>query len=95
MAPWKADAPAKINKAVGCLECRNTGFLGRAGIYELLQMTPGVKEQILPNVHLEDLRKQAYKEGMRPLRVSGLSKVAQGKTSYEEILKATPAPLLG
>lgn len=95
MAPWKSPAPEHINQPVGCLECRNSGFLGRAGIYELLQMTPGVKEMITPTVHLEDLRKQAYKEGMRPMRVSGLHKVAQGKTSYEEILKVTPAPLLG
>jgi general secretion pathway protein E len=95
MAPWKAEPPATVNKAVGCLECRNTGYLGRAGIYELLQMTSGVKEKILPDVHLEDLRKQAYKDGMRPLRISGLSKVSQGATSYEEILKVTPAPLLG
>ena len=95
MAPWKAEPPATINKAVGCLECRNTGFLGRAGIYELLQMTPGVKEMILPDVHMEELRKQAFKDGMRPLRISGLAKVAQGKTSYEEILKVTPAPLIG
>jgi len=93
MAPWKAEAPSELNQAVGCLECRNTGYLGRAGIYELLQMTPSVKEKILPDVHLEELRKQAYKDGMRPLRVSGLSKVAQGKTSYEEILKVTPSPL--
>ena len=95
MAPWKAEAPKTLNKAVGCLECRNSGFLGRAGIYELLQLTPGVKEMILPDVHLEDMRKQAFKDGMRPLRVSGLAKVAQGKTSFEEILKVTPAPLLG
>ena len=93
MAPWKAAAPKTVNKAVGCLECRDTGFLGRAGIYELLQMTPSVKEHILPDVHLEDLRKQAYKDGMRPLRVSGMAKVAQGKTSYDEILKVTPSPL--
>ena len=69
--------------------------MGRAGIYELLQMTPNVKEMITPEVHLEQLRKQAYKDGMRPMRVSGLSKVASGMTSYEEILKVTPAPLLG
>jgi len=94
MSPWKAEPPKQINKAVGCLECRNSGFLGRAGIYELLQMTPGVKEMIVPDVHLEELRKQAFKDGMRPLRVSGLAKVSQGKTSYEEILKVTPAPLL-
>lgn len=94
ISPWKAPAPEFINKPEGCLECRNTGFLGRAGIYELLQMTPGVKNLITPDVHLEDLRKQAYKDGMRPMRVSGLGKVAQGKTSFEEILKVTPAPFL-
>lgn len=94
MSPWKAKAPEYLYTPEGCLECRNTGFRGRAGIYELLQMTTGVKELITPTVHLEDLRKQAYKDGMRPLRVSGLAKVAQGKTSFEEILKVTPAPLL-
>ncbi len=95
MSPWKAPVPESIGKAVGCLECRNTGYLGRAGIYELLQLSPGVKEIITPDVHLENLRKQAFKDGMRPLRISGLAKVAQGKTSIEEILKVTPAPLLG
>ena len=94
MSPWKAEAPSQLHKPVGCLECRQSGFLGRAGIYELLQMTPGVKERITADMHLEELRKQAYKDGMRPLRVSGLSKVGQGKTSYEEILKVTPSPLL-
>ena len=94
MSPWKADTPEQLHKPVGCLECRQSGFLGRAGIYELLQMTPGVKECITVDMQLEKLRKQAYTHGMRPLRVSGLAKVAQGKTSYEEILKVTPAPLL-
>ena len=94
MAPWKAQTPPFMHVPNGCLECRNTGFLGRAGIYELLQMSPGVKNLVTPDVHLEDLRKQAYKDGMRPMRVSGLGKVAQGKTSFEEVLKVTPAPLL-
>lgn len=94
MAPWKAAAPTHLHKAVGCLECRQSGYLGRAGIYELLPMSPALKERIVPDLHLEDLRRQAYKDGMRPLRVSGLSKVAQGRTSYEEVLKVTPAPLL-
>ncbi len=94
MAPWKTQTPAFMHTPGGCLECRNTGFLGRAGIYELLQMTPGVKNLITPTVHLEDLRKQAYKDGMRPMRVSGLAKVGQGKTSFAEVLKVTPAPLL-
>lgn len=95
MAPWKAPAPATLKSSVGCLECRQSGYLGRAGIYELLQMTPRIKEMIRPDVHLEDLRRQAYRDGMRPLRISGLGKVAQGRTSYEEIFKVSPAPLLG
>ena len=93
MSPWTAKAPATINKAVGCLRCRETGFYGRAGIYELLQMTPNLKETITGTADIETVRKQAYRDGMRPLRISGLAKVAQGLTSYEEILKVSPAPL--
>ena len=93
IAPWKTTAPERINKAVGCLRCRETGFYGRAGIYELLQMTPNLKETITGTADIETVRKQAYRDGMRPLRISGLAKVAQGLTSYEEILKVSPAPL--
>ena len=94
MSPWKSEAPASMRKPEGCLECRNTGFRGRAGIYELLQMSPGVKNLITPDVPIEKLRRQAYKDGMRPMRISGLAKVSQGKTSFEEIMKVTPAPLI-
>lgn len=93
MSPWKTKTPETINKAVGCLQCRETGFYGRAGIYELLQMTPTLKEKITNSADIESVRKQAYRDGMRPLRISGLAKVAQGLTSYEEILKVSPAPL--
>ena len=94
MAPWKSEPPSRVVRPAGCLECRQSGYLGRAGIYELLSMTPGVKERITPTAHLEEIRKQAFRDGMRPLRVSGLAKVAQGRTTTEEILKVTPAPLL-
>lgn len=95
MAPWKCTVvPTTMRKAEGCLECRYTGFRGRAGIYELLQMTPGVKNMVAADVPIEKLRRQAYKDGMRPMRVSGLSKVSEGKTSFEEILKVTPSPLM-
>ena len=95
MGPWKAEPPAHVHGPVGCLECRQTGFRGRAGIYELLRMSDPVRELVTPTSHLEDLRRRAYREGMRPLRVSGLAKVAQGRTTIEEILKVTPEPLLG
>lgn len=94
MSPWKTEAPERRNRPVGCLECRQSGFRGRAGIYELLEMSRGVKSCINSTTHVEELRKQAFRDGMRPLRISGLAKVAQGRTTAEEILKITPAPLL-
>lgn len=93
IAPWTATPPETINKPKGCLQCRDTGFYGRAGIYEILQMTPGLKSIITPETDLEDMRKQAYSDGMRPLRLSGMSKVAKGLTSFEEVLKVAPSPL--
>ena len=62
-----AEPPKQLNKPVGCLECRNSGYMGRACIYELLQMTPGVKDMVVPDVHLEELRKQAFKDGVEAL----------------------------
>ena len=91
--PWKSEPPTSTKKAPGCLQCRESSFLGRAGIYELLQATPGFKKKIVADVNVEDLKKQAYKDGMRPLRLSGMSKVAQGLTSFEEILKVSPSPM--
>lgn len=91
--PWKSEPPTSAKKAKGCLQCRESGYLGRAGIYELLQATPAFKKHIVADVNVEELKKQAYKDGMRPLRLSGMSKVAQGKTSFEEILKVSPSPL--
>lgn len=93
IAPWKSEPPKTIKKAVGCLQCRDTGFYGRAGIYELLQMTPGLKSKITANTDLEVMRKQAYADGMRPLRISGMTKVAKGLTNFAEILKVSPSPM--
>jgi general secretion pathway protein E len=75
---------------VGCLECRNTGYLGRVGIYEILAMSREVKRLITPQTDIAALTQAAYKGGMRPLRVSGAIKVAQGTTTLEEVLKVAP-----
>lgn len=93
MAPWKSEPPEKGKEASGCLHCRDSGFYGRAGIYELLQTTPEFKQKIVANADVEELKKQAYRDGMRPLRISGMKKVAQGLTNFDEILKVSPAPL--
>ena len=88
--PFKVEMPTRIYKAIGCLECRNTGYLGREGIYEFLEPNSGVRKKITDNCDLEELRLQAYREGAQTLRLSGARKVAAGKTTIEEVLRVTP-----
>ena len=90
-SPWKADRPGSgTMDPVGCLECRMTGYLGRIGLYEIMLMTPPIKK--LVDDHADDVkvREQAYKDGMRPLRVSGAIKVAAGLTTADEVMKVAP-----
>jgi general secretion pathway protein E len=90
--PWKAAAPTTACVPKGCLECRMTGYLGRVGLYEMLIMSPGLRKLIKPACDVAGLREQAYKEGMKPLRISGAQKVAGGLTTIEEVLKVAPPP---
>ncbi len=92
VAPWKAKRPAHIYRPVGCLECRNTGYMGRVGLYEILLLSPAVRKLIQAEADVAGIREQAYKEGMKPLRISGAMKVAMGLTTIEEVLKAAPPP---
>lgn len=88
--PWKTKMPEKIFSAKGCLECRNTGYLGRIGIYEMLTVSENVKALVEEQFKLSDLRKLAYKEGMTTLRLNGAQKVANGLTTIEEVMRVTP-----
>ncbi|MBW0149523.1 GspE/PulE family protein [Marinobacter arenosus] len=88
--PWKAPMPKQLYQPVGCLECRNTGYMGRAGVYEILGLSGGLTRQITEHCELETLRLDAYKEGMKSLRLNGAQKVAAGLTTVEEILRVTP-----
>jgi general secretion pathway protein E len=90
VAPWKSGEPAQLYQPVGCLECRMTGYIGRVGIYEILLNTPEIRKMIKPAMEIAKVREQGYREGMRPLRISGALKVAQGTTSLEEIIKVAP-----
>jgi general secretion pathway protein E len=90
VAPWKSAEPAQLWQPVGCLECRMTGYTGRVGIYEVLLNSPEIRKQIKPVTDIPKLREQAFREGMRPLRISGALKVAQGQTSLEEVIKVAP-----
>jgi len=90
VAPWKANRPTAVYKPVGCLECRMTGFIGRVGIYEVLLYTSAIKEIVGVNGDLAKIREQAYREGMKALRISGAMKVAAGYTTIEEVMKTAP-----
>jgi len=92
VAPWKAKRPAHIYRPVGCLECRNTGYTGRIGLYEILLLSPEVKRLVNAEADVAKIRDQAYKQGMKPLRISGAMKVAMGLTTLEEVLKVAPPP---
>ena len=93
IAPCEIPAPDVIKEKGGCTECRDTGYRGRVGLYEIMQMTHGVKRNILPDVDIAQLRDQAVKDGMEPLRVSGARKIASGVTTMEEILRVAPPPM--
>lgn len=89
-SPWKAPVPKKIYAPKGCLECRDTGYLGRMGIYEIMLLSHDLRKIISDNAALGEIRKQAYKEGLLPLRLSGAQKVAQGMTTIEEVMRVAP-----
>jgi len=90
VTPWKSKHPTKLYKPVGCLECRMTGFMGRIGIYETLVYSSAIKGLVNAKADLGALREQAFKEGMKALRISGAMKVGAGLTTIEEVLKVAP-----
>jgi general secretion pathway protein E len=92
-APWKAPKPKGTTfTAKGCLECRMTGYMGRVGIYETMMMSNELKQVITAETDLVALQEKAYKEGMKPLRISGALKVAAGVTTVDEVLQTAPPP---
>ena len=84
--------PDTIYKAVGCLECRQTGYLGRSGVYELMTIGASVQAAIAMNPEVAALRNLAIEGGMRPLRHAAAEKVAMGLTTIDEVLSLTPDP---
>ncbi|MEJ8823494.1 ATPase, T2SS/T4P/T4SS family [Variovorax humicola] len=90
VAPWQISGSVRACKAVGCVDCRMTGYMGRMGLYELLTVTEGFKGLVNKEPNLIGLRRQAVADGMRPLRLAGALRVAEGVTTIEEVLAATP-----
>lgn len=88
--PWKVSPPKKIYRPKGCQECRDTGYLGRQGIYEVMVLSPPLQELIQPLTDADALRKAGMQEGMRTLRLSGAARVAGGETTIEEVMRVAP-----
>ncbi len=88
--PFKAKAPPKVYHPVGCLECRDTGYLGRVGLYEILPLSESIKTLVTADSDIDSLRRAGLKEGMRTLRLSGAQKVGAGLTTMNEVLRVVP-----
>ncbi|PHV10124.1 GspE/PulE family protein [Chitinimonas sp. BJB300] len=89
--PWKVPMPMGAYKPVGCLECRNTGYLGRLGLYEMLTMSKELRRLVATVAHPTAIREQALSEGLTPLKLAGAQKIAAGLTTLEEVIKVVPA----
>ena len=90
-AGFSPDDAKKVvpNKGKGCEKCNNTGFKGRVGLYEVMEVTEELRELILVGASSLELRRKAVEEGMLTLRMSGLRKVQEGVTTIDEVVRET------
>ena len=88
--PFKVKPPARFFAPKGCLECRDTGYLGRMGIYEILPMSDKVQGLVKNETDLDAVRQAGFEQGMRTLRLSGAQKVGAGLTTVAEVLRVAP-----
>jgi general secretion pathway protein E len=88
---WNLPKPATVYRPIGCPECRQTGYRGRTGLYELLTVSEEFTRLIGDSADLAGLRQQSVVDGMKPLRIAGAMKILEGATTAEEVLKVTAA----
>ncbi len=90
-----SDLPdGKAWRGRGCAECMDTGYLSRTGIYELLVVDERVRRAILDRRSSSDIKADAIKRGLVTLRADGASKVAEGVTTIDEVLRQTQTDAL-
>ena len=87
---WAGAAPDTICRAVGCAQCRETGYTGRVGVYEVMVISEKLRELVGRETDLNAIRRQAGAQGMLSLRLAAALKVADGVTSLQEALRVTP-----
>ncbi len=90
VSPFDLPLPEKTYKPHGCDECRNTGFKGRAGIYEMLTVNSTMRRLIRDNADASTIRNNSQEQGMNLLRISGALKIMDGSTTLEEVLRVAP-----
>lgn len=90
VAPWKAQPPKQVYRPVGCEHCRHTGYQGRIAIYEILMMSKTLKKLVARDASFDEITKQAYAEGLQPLRLAGAKRIAEGITSLDEVMRVVP-----
>jgi general secretion pathway protein E len=78
-----------VREGAGCMKCRNTGYFGRSGIFEMLQVDNSIRELIDRGEDFLTIKEQAVKNGMRSLREAALRKLAEGITTFEEVVRVT------
>ena len=79
----------KFMKGTGCDTCSGTGYKGRAGLYEVMAMSPELRRMVLRGASVADIQSQAVTEGMLTLRMDGMKKIERGVTTLEEVVKET------
>lgn len=87
---WKILMPETVQQAVGCVECRQTGYRGRVGLYEILRLTPAMRAHIGQQINTTAIQQLAFADGMQPLRISGAKKIQAGLTTIDEVLRVVP-----
>ena len=79
----------KVKRGKGCIKCRGTGYRGRTGVFEVMQITPRVRKLIEEKAPAQDIKREAINDGMLTLREYAIKKMARGETTFEEILAVT------
>jgi type IV pilus assembly protein PilB len=82
-------AGLRVHRGRGCAACSGSGYKGRVGLYEVMEMTEAIRDLVMVGATAVEIRRKALEEGMLTLRMSGLEKVRQGITSLEEVLRET------
>jgi type IV pilus assembly protein PilB len=85
-----ADAPNIVcHKGAGCPKCNGTGYKGRVGFYQVMPLFEELRELILNGANTAEIKRESMRLGVKTMRQSGLTKLAEGVTSFEEVLRVT------